>query len=856
MNAANVGPVDSAVARFGRWLGRFVAGSKRRAGVIVAVALLIAAASAQYARGIRVNTNLEALLADNSPSVMALAELRTRQGPTDLLNIAVRSEDPAANRRLVEDIHARVSTWPEVSDAFIELDYTPLRDHALYYLDTSELADLHQRLENERRRAVATAMSVTGSEIDPSKVLAGDDWDEDFDEDFDEEEESEPAESDSDAEGSPPQTVRELLEEQRRSVAKSGRIREADLELIWPRENERGEMVWEDRVQKPVAAPDGKIMLVRARLQHPPTNLEFSTQITTKVDALLEELDVETYAPDMLAKVGGAYASSGEAKSIIKDLRASTWLSAALVLAVLLIGFRSLRGLVIVLVPLISSVMVTVALARVLLGELNVLTAFLFAVLLGIGVDFAVHLYAQRERLGRIADWGEIFSHHLRPLGASMLTTMGSFLVLTLADFRGFQEFGLIAAVGVLVAFVAAVVMVPAFDVLLGSRRSHVPEATAESGDAMPKLRAPKIRIAILLAVGVVGLLGAPKVRFERDMRQLRAPKSSGEKGIAYQRALKATQDTGTPVVLLADSSEQLDAAVSILEAQQADDLLPGTERGWLKSVYSLATHMPADQADKVELLEKIADTAEGLRAAGGSQNEYATHLDVLERLARAKPLSEEELPAWAKQLFQERNGDVGKIGLLYTQVQGYDLGQVVYVTQRFAELMEAPGVRGASTRFILGDLTIAVEEDTQRLPPLALGVIALLIAFDLRRLWPVVITFTTLCLGLLLTFGVMGMWPIRINFYNLVVMPAVVGLGIDASIHLWHARKSSAVGATSKAALVSALTTAGGFSGLTISEHGGLRSIGLLGVTATLCCVLVAIVALGWPRIRGGPPA
>lgn len=857
------GATHSRFEAFARALGQGVAGSRRNAVVTIIFALIVAAVAGNYARGIRVNTNLEALLADNAPSVEALAELRERQGPTDLLNIAVSSDDPEANRRLVEDIAARVQEWPEVSDAFIDLDYTQLRDHALYYLEHEELEDLRDRLDEERRRAIAKSLSVTGDDVDVTQVMDDDDWDDDESDDDEDWERDDPAEADKEAEASDEgdaetsdegSSVGSLLEDQRERIASSGRIRESDLDLIWPQENEDGEIVWEDSVLKPVSSTDGKVMLVRARLIEPPTNLEFATGVTNKVDALLAELEAEEYAPGMLAKVGGAYGSSNEAKSIIVDLRAATWLSAGLVITVLLVGFRTARGLVVVLLPLATSIVVTVAIARLVLHELNVLTAFLFAVLLGIGVDFAVHLYAQRERRGPVADWGGLFTEHLRPLTASMLTTMGSFLVLTLADFRGFQEFGLIAAIGVLVAFICALAMVPALDVLMGppkaARTEPSPAAPSDGSAAPPKLRAPMLRIAILVVVGVVGALGAPRVEFERDMRNLRSPKSTSEKGISYQKALKGTQETGTPVVLLADSPQQLDAAVQVLEERKDTEVLAGTDRSWIRSIYSLATHVPADQQSKVPVLAEIAESAAKLRT-GDPDQEHRTHLEALERLATAKPLRDDELPLWAKQLFAERNGDVGNIGLLYTQVQGFDLEQVVYVTKRFAELMEPANVRGASTRFILGDLTIAVEDDTRRLPPYALAVIALLIALDLRRLMPSLLTFATLCLGLLLTFGVMGLLPIKINFYNLVVMPAVVGLGIDASIHLWHARASGSVGATSKAALVSALTTAGGFSGLIISAHGGLRSIGLLGVTATLCCVLVAIIALGWPRAR-----
>lgn len=835
-------------------LGDLVAGSRRRAVITVVLGLLIAIVSGLYAKGIRVNTNLEALLADNARSVMALDELRQRQGPTDLLNIAVKSDDPEANRKLVEDVLARIQEWPEVRDAFIDLDYTPLRDHALYYLDQDELEQLRDRLIKERQRHVAGAMSPLGSELNMDDVVGDENWDdEDWDEDPNEEEEPElEAPPPADAPAKEDRSLENLLEDQRERIVQSGRVRESDLDLIWPQENDDGEIIWEEDVRKPVASPDQTVMLVRARLQEPPTNLQFATSVTTKVDALLEELDPETYAPGMLAKVGGAYASSNEAKSIIVDLRKATWLSAGLVIAVLLAGFRSARALITVLAPLATSVVVTVAIARLMLGELNVLTAFLFAVLLGIGVDFSVHLYAQRERQGPVADWGKLFGDHLRPLAASMLTTMGSFLVLRIADFRGFQEFGVIAAVGVVVAFVAAVLMVPALDVLLRSPGAGRAEAPADPAPEKTRLRLPALRIALLAMVGLVGVLGAPKVEFEKDMRNLRSPKSSGEKGIGYQRALKDTQETGTPVVLLADSTAQLDAAVAALEAGKENEVLPGAERSWIRSVYSLATRMPRDQASKVGVLAEIEEAAKRLQT-GDADAKYRSHLDAIVRLASAKPLGEDELPLWARQLFQEKDGTLGEVGLLYTQVQGYNLDQVVYATERFGEMMEPFEVRGASSRFILGDLTIAVQDDTRRLPPYALLVIALLIAVDLRRFGPSVLVFGVLCYGLLLTFGIMGLWPIRINFYNLVVMPAVVGLGIDASIHLWHARRSGSVAATTKAALVSALTTAGAFAGLVSSQHGGLKSIGLLGMTATLCCVVVAVVALGWPRERTG---
>jgi uncharacterized protein len=852
------------------WLAERLAAltaTRARAAAVVALFVFVGAMASVVARQIHIDTNLEALLAENAPSVRDLEELRSRQGGTDTLNIAVKSSDPEANRRLVQDIHARVRTWPEVLEASIDRDYTPLRDHALYYLEVSELEDLRDRLKREKQRAIAGKLGI-GEEFDPRAVVDDDDWAEDLDDlddldDADPEEDGEAVEDDTrapdDAAPRDARSVPELLQDQRDRLARSEGVRETDVDVIWPRENERGELVWEDEVGRAIASEAGDVMLVQVRLTKPATDLQFSTEIANRVEALFEELDLHSYAPDMLAKIGGAYASSGEAKSIIRDLKRATWLSATLVALVLLGGFRSPRGFVITLVPLAVSIVTTVAVARMILGELNVLTAFLFAVLLGIGVDFAVHLYTQREFQGAAADWRAVFSRHLRPLAASMLTTTGAFTVLLLADFRGFVHFGLMAAIGVVIAFVVAVVMVPALDALFGMLRSSRKGSRSPALEETGAHQWPRVRLALLAVVAGVGVLGAPRVGFERDMRELRSPKSEAEEEIGYKRALETTEHTGTPIVMMADSTEQLAQAIDRLEAVRGIELIPGTEKPWASEILSLQTHLPDRQNEKAPLLREIHEITEGFLAElpdlpdDAPAKAYETHLEVLERLSRSDPLQPEALPDWAKQLFLEKDGSIGKIALLYTEVGSYALDEIVFVTRRFREVVDPTGVRGASTRFILGDLTIAVEEDTRRLPPLALLVILGLIALDLRRLRGTVTTFFTLCLGLLLTFGVMGLWPIRINFYNLVVMPAVVGLGIDASIHLWHALKSRARPATAKAALVSALTTSGGFAGLLIATHGGLKSIGLLGVVATLSCVLIAIVALGWPRRASG---
>src|SRR5690606_5356917 len=239
------------------------------------------------------------------------------------------------------------------------------------------------------------------------------------------------------------------------------------------------EIEWQDRVGRPYANTDGTVRTVQASLSRPATDVEFAQAVVRRIERRADLLRETRVAADTRAEVVAAYDVSAEVDTILRGARRATWISTVAVLTVLIVGFRSGRAIALVAVPMSVSMVLTLAVAKLAFGELNALTVFLFAVLFGMGVDFSVHLFALRERQGRTADWPKVVTEHLRPLGSTMLTTSGALAVLTLAEFKAFREFGIISAIGVAVCLIAALLLVPATDTLLGPlwRRSVGPRA-------------------------------------------------------------------------------------------------------------------------------------------------------------------------------------------------------------------------------------------------------------------------------------------------------------------------------------------------------------------------------------------
>ena len=137
----------------------------------------------------------------------------------------------------------------------------------------------------------------------------------------------------------------------------------------------------------------------------------------------------------------------------------------------------------------------------------------------------------------------------------------------------------------------------------------------------------------------------------------------------------------------------------------------------------------------------------------------------------------------------------------------------------------------------------------------LALVVIGMLLYFLWRRWVDTVLVLAPLLLAGVLTLGTLVAFGIPFNFANVIVLPLLLGIGVDSGIHLVHrARVTGKVGAvllsetTARAVFYSAVTTITSFGTLVLSNHRGIQSLGevlVIGIFFTLACNLMVLPAL-----------
>jgi hypothetical protein len=177
---------------------------------------------------------------------------------------------------------------------------------------------------------------------------------------------------------------------------------------------------------------------------------------------------------------------------------------------------------------------------------------------------------------------------------------------------------------------------------------------------------------------------------------------------------------------------------------------------------------------------------------------------------------------------------------------------------ERFSDLIHSvrPDAGGAAAGTVA--LARAIVGSLRQALVTAVIVIAMLLLVLWGSLKYTLITLTPLFVGAVATAAVSVIADIPFNFANIIVLPLILGIGVDSGIHLVHRHRSGLLGgqnllrtSTASAVLFSALTTGATFATLMMSHHLGISSlaqlltIGIGFMVAANLIVLPAILTL-----------
>lgn len=578
---------------------------------------------------------------------------------------------------------------------------------------------------------------------------------------------------------------------------------------------------------------------------------DFSAKLMAKVDALVEATPLEERGV-RLAWVGGAYRHNVEdVKAVSRDVVRTSLAATGLILLILALGFRSWRAVIILFIPLLSANAINLGLTWLAVGTVNTYTSFGTAILMGLGIDFAIHLMSRyREERARGLSLEEALIHAWDKAGppntTAALTSAAGFLALSVADYRGFSQLGALLASGLILSLVVTLtalpLLIPWLDAgpakaILGARANLTHRSRSTY-----RLAPLGLMVAVLLtglASSRLGLIG-----WEFDMSELRT------EGMAYaelseeERAMVAT--SYAPVVVSYASHEALVADTARVRTAMADGRLPH-----IGHALSIENLLPSDQSARVAALVELK------RLMDHPSLRYlpAPLVKSLLPLRGWQPteLRREDLPESLLDMVLSTDPSTHRLMLL-PQGNLWDLREAQALQRELRGVIPERPIAGAFTA--QGSLYAVVTRDMPRVSLLAFVLVTVLALIDLRRANAAGVAVGALVAGMVWAGAALQIFGIKLSIVNVVGIPILLGIGIDVIIHLLHRLREEGPGGvrrvfatTGIAATLSVVTTVASFAALSLATSRGVQSLGFV-VTiglSTVFLVAVGLVPLAW---------
>ncbi|HET6146880.1 MAG TPA: MMPL family transporter [Polyangia bacterium] len=826
---------------------RFIKWSLRHGRTLWLLAVLMAIPAAgrtvQLYRNLR--SELEELLPRDAPSVVAIGELRQRMAGLQYLGVVVDTGTPARPDRLaradrlVDDLAARIRGYPgdlvsavrtgwQAEHAFVERNAAAL-------LDLEDLKLIRGRIEDRVHWEYATQ---TGTLIDDSEP--------------------------------PP------------------RIDFTDIQQKYERRLAGPELAG-DRFSSPKLG----LALLLIEVGGFSTSASKADALIARVRADLAALGgAEHYAPGLrIGFTGDVAISSEEMSALVQDLTVSSLLVVVVVVIALMVFYRWRRSVPALFLPLAIAAVGAFALASLPpfnITELNSNTAFLGSIIVGNGINFGIiqlARYVEARRAGHavedalaIALWGT----RMGTLSAAVAAGV-AYASLVAMQFRGFRQFGVIGGLGMVLSWVATVVLAPPLIAWLDRGKLH-PDPRPLSARARRPMAVlaravtsyPRVftAAAALLTIGAaVEIRHFGRGQLEYDFSRLRR-RDTWSVGEGFWGAKMDTLLGRylTPTVLLTDSAGE----ARVIAAQIRQAALRPPLDSMVASVRTIDDVLPPDLPDKRAEVEAIRrKLTPRLRSHIGQDDQRK--LDRLIGTAPLAPISQSEIPDALTTGLRERDGALGRAVLVFPNPtnalwRGATIAAFVTALRDIAQLPTSTGGRAARVAGgppLTADIIQSMERDGPLASLLAFaGVMAtVVVIFRRSSATPFVIGSLIVGVGWLLAAAmVLG---IKINFVNFIAFPITFGIGVDYAVNVMarYLREgerdvASAIRGTGGAVGLCSLTTIVGYSSLLVAQNVGLFLFGLLAVLGEVACLTTAVVVMPAvlqllrPTVPRGQPA
>ena len=814
--------VDSPVARFLAWL----------AGVVfchprlflypqLALFVLCIVYTVKY---LEFDTSRNNLVGSNKNYHQTFLRFKNEFPTQDDLVVVVESENTEKNRQFVERLGAKLDAETNLfHDVFYKGDLKMLGRKALLFVPDSDLTDLKKTLKDFR--PFIAEFTHTTNLISLFKMVCSQ---------FRTAKQEDNAENEALINALPALT--RIITQATDSLRRPGTPPSPGITSLFDPNGDADQQIY-------ITFAKGRIYLVTAQA---PTD-ELNTAAVVRLRQLVAE--TKTEVPGLnVGLTGEPVLELDEMVQSQKDTTVAIVVALVLSALIFIYGYQETGRPVKATLCLIVGLGYTLAFATLVIGHLNILTITFMPILIGLAIDYGVHLISRYEEELRHGSSEEAaLTKAMVYTGQGILTggltTAGGFLAMGLTDFKGIQEMGIICGGGLIVCLVPMMTMLPML--LLRGRQNVVDHEQGELAEKRARienlwLRRPLWTAGVILVLCALAATQLHKVYFDYNLLNMQ---SEGLAAVEYEKDL--INSTPKSVLFGAVIATNLEQAVAF---EQQLTNLPA-----VSSIDSITGFLNEDQTRKLATIEDIKQDLASvcfeapdpkpvdLQELSGTLYSLRGYLHAaLEVIPQDEPALRKELGSVADAILALRKemlrGDTRRLAANSLKLAEYqrslfadvrDTFQALRTQDNRAPLSVADLPQALHDRFIgvtgkyllmvypkgnvwkrevqkvfidevgkiypnvtgtpvqLYHYTALLKDSYQEAAWYSLGAIALLVFVHFRSLICVALALVPVAIGSLWLGGLMGWLGVPLNPANIMTLPLVIGIGVTNGIHI-----------------------------------------------------------------------
>ncbi|MBN1897921.1 MAG: MMPL family transporter [Spirochaetes bacterium] len=601
-------------------------------------------------------------------------------------------------------------------------------------------------------------------------------------------------------------------------------------------------------------------------------------------------------------------------------------ITAAIAITLLLIfSFRMIAAPFLSIMTLFLGIFLDLGLIHLAYGRLNIMTAMIGPVLIGLGIDYAIHLltgYTQ-HRYRKMSQKEALIATYQKTgpgLITGALTTAIAFLVFILTDIEMMKEIGFAMGFGIICTFLVSFLVLPSSIIAKEKIQKRLKYKKLEKNISMEYpflgnvcekvIKRPSFIIGITIALTLISLIAIPRLHFISDFRKLEA---RGLLSLDLMDEISKRFDMSTdPVHIITtnlqqayDRTDQLNKFTSVGYVDSIVNYLPPEEKQKRRIPYineiknSLLNQPPVRGFDKTSFIKELKRLEKNIIEIGdmaylGGLDKIVKRSDELANIKENKKAGEnifdrlialvtkadrdalnnmqqifssrlrknllemchtdkitmQDVPANIKNLTISDNGKSFLINVYASKEIWKNL-----FTEPFLKDVRRVAPEMTGTPVLMYDVIDYAARGGRQATILAFLAIVILLILDFRNIKFTLVSLIPLILGSIWVLGFLVFSGIYFTWMTIMIVPLIIGIGIDDGVHIIHRYRVEGEGSTplvlkttGKAVTLTSLTTMIAFGSLVFSKMVGYQQFGLalftgIGILFLLSAILLPVL-------------